>query len=92
MILATSPEEQLRRPEDGVRLAEQAAALGRPGDVRVLDTLAAAYAATGDFDHAIEILNSLVGDAVTVVPPRMRACSAPGPTSIGVGSHTGIPD
>ena len=53
-LLATSPDPGMRRPAEAVQLAERAAAMTTSTDVRALDTLAAAHAATGDFGHAIE--------------------------------------
>ena len=50
---ATSPDPSIRQPAEAVRLAERAAALTDHLDVRVLDTLAAAYAAAGRFEQAI---------------------------------------
>ncbi|MEE9606407.1 MAG: tetratricopeptide repeat protein [Myxococcota bacterium] len=51
-ILATCEEQRLRRPEQAVALAEEAASqTGR--EPAVLDTLAAAYASAGRFDDAV---------------------------------------
>ncbi|PYQ81202.1 MAG: hypothetical protein DMG01_04680 [Acidobacteria bacterium] len=57
-ILATSPDAAIRRPAEAVQLAERAAALTNRADLRALDTLAAAYAAAGDFRRAVEIAES----------------------------------
>src|SRR5207245_5204104 len=62
-ILATSPEARVRRPVEAVRLAERASALASREDIRVLDTLAAACAAAGDFDRAVAIVNRAIRDA-----------------------------
>ena len=51
--LATSPDADIREPGEAVRLAERAASLTNRQNVRVLDTLAAAYAAAGQFAHAV---------------------------------------
>jgi len=51
-ILATSPDEGVRRPDEATRLARHAAELTQRRDPAVLDTLAAALAATGQFDRA----------------------------------------
>jgi tetratricopeptide (TPR) repeat protein len=55
-ILAASPSPEVRRPDEAVRLAERAAALGPPQDLRALDTLAAAYAARGEFARALALV------------------------------------
>jgi len=54
-ILATHTDDALRKPEEAVRLAEQAAALARYRNPRVLNTLAAAYASAGQFDRARKV-------------------------------------
>jgi tetratricopeptide (TPR) repeat protein len=53
-IRATSPDPALRNGADAVRLAERSCALTPTPDAGQLDTLAAAYAESGDFDRAIE--------------------------------------
>jgi tetratricopeptide (TPR) repeat protein len=53
-LLATSPDSATRDPAEALRLATRAVDLTGARDARVLDTLAAAEAATGDFEHAIE--------------------------------------
>jgi arylsulfatase A-like enzyme/Flp pilus assembly protein TadD len=54
-ILATHPDTRIRNPGEAVRLAERAAErTGRRQPV-MLDTLAAAYAAAGDFDRATAV-------------------------------------
>ena len=50
---ATHPDPDLRDPEEAVRLAERASALDGGRDPRVLDILAAAYAAAGRFEEAM---------------------------------------
>ncbi len=51
-ILATHPDDRIRNPGEAVRLAERAAERTARRQPVILDTLAAAYAAAGDFDHA----------------------------------------
>jgi tetratricopeptide (TPR) repeat protein len=51
-ILATSREAALREPARAVMLAERAAALAA-SDASTIDTLAAAYAANGQFERAV---------------------------------------
>jgi tetratricopeptide (TPR) repeat protein len=53
-LLATAPPSTLRLPDTAVALAERAAALTSRRDPAVLDVLAAAYAAAGRFDRALE--------------------------------------
>ena len=53
-LLATCDEPSIRRPEEAVYWAERAASKGGPG---AIDTLAAAYAATGRFEDAIRGLS-----------------------------------
>jgi len=51
-ILATHPDGRIRNPEEAVRLAEGAAERTGRREPLILDTLAAAYAASGQFDRA----------------------------------------
>jgi len=51
-VLATDPHAELRNGAEAVRLALRAAELAGTNDLRVLDTLAAAYAETGRFAEA----------------------------------------
>lgn len=51
-IYATSPDFRLRNPAEALRLAKQALRTGAD-DVSALDTLAAAYAASGNFAAAV---------------------------------------
>jgi tetratricopeptide (TPR) repeat protein len=52
-IVATHPDPKRRNPAEGVRLATRAAELTGRRDPVVLDALAAAYAAAGDWDAAV---------------------------------------
>lgn len=51
-ILATHPDPRLRNPAEAVRLAERAAERTRAEQPVILDALAVAYAAAGDFERA----------------------------------------
>lgn len=51
-ILATHPDDNIREPREAVRLAYRASALTGHRNAQVLDTLAVAYAAAGQFDRA----------------------------------------
>ena len=57
-IIATAPNVELRVPAEGVRLAERAVRLTKGVNATALDTLAAAYAAAGQTDRAIETAES----------------------------------
>ena len=57
-IIATAPNVELRVPAEGVRLAERAVRLTSGTNATALDTLAAAYAAAGQTDRAIETAES----------------------------------
>lgn len=63
-ILSTSPDAAVRQPGEAVQLAERASALAERGDFRVIDTLAAAHAASGNFSRAIAIAEPALRDAV----------------------------
>ena len=52
-ILATHPDGRVRDPREAVGLAERSAELTGFRQPVILDTLAAAYAASGDFDRAV---------------------------------------
>ncbi len=52
-LLATHPDPNVHDASQAVELAERAAKLTRYQDARILDTLAAAYAAAGQFDRAV---------------------------------------
>jgi tetratricopeptide (TPR) repeat protein len=54
-VLATSENSACRDGAEAVRLAEQAAAISRFEDFRIVDTLAAAYAETGRFRDAEQV-------------------------------------
>ncbi len=53
-LLATCPDANLRDGQRAVKLAQRAAHLARDESPQVLDTLAVAYAETGQFQQAIE--------------------------------------
>jgi tetratricopeptide (TPR) repeat protein len=60
-ILATSRLEDLRDGAQAIDLAQRALA-AQPGDPGYRDTLAAAYAETGDFDRAAAIISEIIPD------------------------------
>jgi beta-lactamase class A len=53
-ILATSTDDAIRNPKDAVALADHAAELTGRKNPAVLDTLAAAYAAGGQYEQAAQ--------------------------------------
>jgi tetratricopeptide (TPR) repeat protein len=65
-FLATHPEEQIRDPNEAVRVAEQARALTGDRDVGVLDATAAAYASAGQYARAVEIGRQAVAAATRI--------------------------
>jgi spermidine synthase len=52
-VQSTSPDASVRNASEAIRLAERAAELSARREPRVLDTLAAAYAAGGRFEDAV---------------------------------------
>ncbi len=52
-ILATHPDPKVQDASEAVRFAERAAELTKYQNASILDTLAAAYAAAGQFDRAV---------------------------------------
>lgn len=67
-LLATHPDAAARHGPEAVRWAEQACRASGFADWGMLDTLAAAYAETGDFDRAI----ATVDKALAVAPAEHR--------------------
>jgi Flp pilus assembly protein TadD len=68
-LLASAPDAALRNAADAVRLAEHATELTARRDANTLDVLAAAYAASGDFDRAI----AATDEALALGPPPQIA-------------------
>jgi tetratricopeptide (TPR) repeat protein len=60
-IMATHPDT-LREPPEALRLAKRADALANGANVEVLETLAAAYAANGEFQLAVEVVRKILED------------------------------
>ena len=57
-VLATATEAAFRSPTEAIGFAERALALTGGRDAQVLDVLAAAYAADGRFDRAIDTVET----------------------------------
>ncbi len=68
-VLAAAPEAAVRNPAEAVRLAEHAARLTSRRDANTLDVLAIAYAAGGDFERALTV----VDEALALSPPAQLA-------------------
>jgi tetratricopeptide (TPR) repeat protein len=68
-LLASARDTALRDPDQAMRLAERAVNLTARGDANALDVLAAAQAAAGRFDVAIET----AGTALALAPPQALA-------------------
>jgi len=58
--LATCPESALRRPEEAVELARRASEAVEDRVLGILDTLAASYAAAGQFDQAVKTAKAAI--------------------------------
>jgi tetratricopeptide (TPR) repeat protein len=72
-ILATHPDARIRNPAEAVRLAERAAERTARRQPVMLDTLAAAYAAAGDFDRAAAVAQEAMSLAVSSGPAGLSA-------------------
>jgi Tfp pilus assembly protein PilF len=59
-FLVTNADPKIRQEQEGLHLAERAARLTNSTNPAILDTLAAAYAATGQFDRAVATAKSAV--------------------------------
>ncbi len=70
-ILATDPDPRVRDPGQALGLARRAAELTEGRDPWVLDTLAAAYAADGQFDRAVATAEQALAVATELPAPRL---------------------
>jgi tetratricopeptide (TPR) repeat protein len=73
LILATSPQAELRNGTQAVNYALKAGALEKWSDPGRLDVLAAAYAEAGDFDNAIKWEGQYLGKPGLSVASRSEA-------------------
>lgn len=71
-ILATCPDNQLRKPELALRFATAAASQAAEPDFRYEDTLAAAQAAMGQFDAARQRLSKVIEAAPAAQRPFLE--------------------
>lgn len=62
-LLATAPDAQARDGAEALQVAQQALGVAGRARVRILDTLAAAYAELGRYDEAIEAAERALGQA-----------------------------
>ncbi len=68
-ILATHSDPAVRDAEEAVRCADRAVKLAKQPGVEMLDTLAAAYASTGDFEQAVRTARSAIAVAAAESKP-----------------------
>ncbi|MHC4354643.1 MAG: tetratricopeptide repeat protein [Planctomycetota bacterium] len=59
-ILATHSDSEIRNVDEAIRFAERAAELAGRQNVSILDTLALAYAAAGQFDKAAKTIETAI--------------------------------
>jgi tetratricopeptide (TPR) repeat protein len=73
-LRATCPDERHRDPQEALSAAGAAAELSAAGDYLVLEALAAAHAAAGQFDEAVQIQQRAMAGAPPelVEPARQR--------------------
>jgi arylsulfatase A-like enzyme/Tfp pilus assembly protein PilF len=72
-ILATHPDPRVRNPAEAIRLAEAAAEKTSRRQPVVLDTLAAAYASSGQFDRAAATAQEAAALAASAGPAGLAA-------------------
>jgi tetratricopeptide (TPR) repeat protein len=73
-LLATSPNGRVRNGRRAVGFAQKSCALTNWGNAFSIDTLAAAYAAAGDFSQAVKFQQR----AIDALDPKDRAIQLPG--------------
>lgn len=77
-LLATCPDDQIRNGNTAVEWAAKACSLSKWKDFACVDTLAAAYAETGDFEHAVRYqkqaanMDDIPGDVLTNIQNRLE--------------------
>ena len=71
-VLATHPDPELVEPEEALRLARRAVALTGGQRPMVLDTLAAAYAAAGNFPEAVRVARKAAAKARAAGDPALE--------------------
>src|SRR5439155_1574708 len=73
-LLATSPDERVRKPHGAEELARRCCEATRYANPRFLDTLAAAYANQNEFDRAAETASKAVDHAVRLGQATFARC------------------
>lgn len=91
-ILATHPDAAARQPAEAVQLARRAVEAGGAENASVLDTLAAAYAAAGDFPQAVSTARKALALARAGSAPEMAADIAARLTLFEKGRSYGQPE
>lgn len=71
-LLATTPEETLRNPDEAVKYATRACALTKMKKANMIDTLSAALAASGQFGEAIKRIDQAIGLSSKEARPDME--------------------
>lgn len=71
-LLATCVDENIRRPQEAIELAERTAGLTSRKSAAALDTLAAAYAAVGRFEDAVRASEEALA---LMTEPKMKAAA-----------------
>lgn len=72
-IMATAPDSRLRNTEAAVSTAQKAMELEGDGDARYVETLAAAFANSGQFEAAAELIKHGLAKAQGETAHRMQA-------------------
>ncbi len=98
-ILATHPDRSVRRPREAVIFGERAAELTRRQHPVVLDALAAAYAASDDFERAATVAQQAIEQATALdetdlaraIAARMQLYLRGQPYRVPAGNPSTIP-
>jgi len=92
-ILATHPDPSIRDEEKALQLAERVAALTEHRNAEILDTLAAAYAAVGQYDRAVNAAQQAIKLAADIpeladqVRARLKSYQQEKPYREGEAKH-----
>lgn len=72
-VMSTAPDQRVRNAEEGVKLAQRAMELDGNNDPRYIETLAAAYANSGQYEAAAELIKHALESAKGEAAGRMQA-------------------